>query len=68
MVKIVTDSAADFEPYELEKLNVTCLPMSVYFGERHYLENISITKGMFFHMLETEREFPKFSCQETMQK
>lgn len=61
MVKIVTDSAADFEPFELEKLNIKCLPMSVYFGEEHFLENISITKDRFFEMLETNPNFPKTS-------
>ena len=61
MVKIVTDSAADFEVAELEKMNVTCLPMSVYFGDKHYLENVSITKEEFFEMLETNPNFPKTS-------
>ena len=61
MLKICTDSAADFEVEELERLNITCLPMSVYFGNDHYLENISITKEEFFNMLETNENFPKTS-------
>lgn len=61
MVKIVTDSAADFEVEELKALNVECLPMSVYFGDEHYLENVSITKDEFFDMLETNPNFPKTS-------
>ena len=61
MVKIATDSAADFEPDELKRLDVVYLPMSVYFGDRHYLENIDITKEQFFDMLETDPNFPKTS-------
>ena len=54
MVIIATDSAADFEMYELEKMNVTYLPMTVSFGEDHYLENISISKEEFFERLKTD--------------
>lgn len=61
MVIIATDSAADFEMYELEKMNVTYLPMSVSFGEDHYLENISISKDEFFERLKTDENFPKTS-------
>ena len=61
MVIIATDSAADFELYELEKMNVVHMPMSVYFGEDHYLENISITKNEFFDRLESDPNFPKTS-------
>jgi DegV family protein with EDD domain len=61
MVIIATDSAADFEMYELEKMNVTYLPMTVSFGEDHYLENISISKEEFFERLKTDENFPKTS-------
>ena len=61
MVIIATDSAADFELNELEKLNITCMPMSVSFGDKNYLENISITKEEFFERIETDKNFPKTS-------
>ena len=32
MVRIITDSAADFEPFELEKQKITCVPMGVALG------------------------------------
>ena len=38
MVIIATDSAADFEMDELEKMNVAYMPMSVNFGDDSYLE------------------------------
>ena len=61
MVIIATDSAADFELEELEKMNITCFPMSVSFGEENFLENISITKNEFFERIETDKNFPKTS-------
>ena len=61
MVIIATDSAADFELEELEKMNITCFPMSVSFGNENFLENISITKKEFFERIETDRNFPKTS-------
>ena len=61
MVIIATDSAADFELYELEKMNVVHMPMSVSFGDDHYLENISISKEEFFNRLESDPNFPKTS-------
>ena len=61
MVIIATDSAADFEMDELKEMNVTYLPMSVSFGEDHYLENISISKDEFFERLKADKDFPKTS-------
>lgn len=61
MVIIATDSAADFELQELKEMNITCLPMSVSFGEQVYLENISITKDEFFEKIETDPNFPRTS-------
>lgn len=61
MVIIATDSAADFELTELEKMNVAYLPMSVNFGEDNYLENISISKEEFFKRLQSDANFPKTS-------
>ncbi len=61
MVIIATDSAADFEMDELKEMNVTYLPMSVSFGEDHYLENISISKDEFYERLKADKNFPKTS-------
>lgn len=59
MVRIITDSAADFEPVELERMNIACVPLSVFFGETEYQENINITKEQFYHLLLTEEDFPR---------
>ena len=33
MIRIITDSAADFEPAEYKKLNIACIPLTVRFGD-----------------------------------
>ena len=50
MVRIVTDSAADFEPWELEQKNIKAVPLSVIFGEKEYKENIDLTKEEFYEL------------------
>ena len=39
MVKIITDSAADFETYELTNNDIICIPMSISFGKEEYRES-----------------------------
>lgn len=60
MVRIMTDSAADFQPWEYEKLKVTCIPLRVAFGDREYLENVDLTKEGFYELLKGA-DFPKTS-------
>ena len=61
MIRIITDSAADFEPKELEQLNITCIPLSVRFGETDYQENVDLTKNGFYELLLDSQEPPKTS-------
>lgn len=61
MVRIITDSAADFEPEELEALGVDCIPLAVSFGEKDYQENVNLSKPEFYRMLRKEKEFPRTS-------
>ncbi len=59
MVKIITDSAADFEPWELEKQNISCIPLTVIFGEREYQENVNLSKEQFYRLLAENEGAPK---------
>ena len=61
MIRIITDSAADLEPWEYEKLGVICIPLGVSFGDKNYLENTDLTKDMFYRLLEQSEEFPHTS-------
>lgn len=59
--KIITDSAADFEPQELSRMNITCIPLTVFFGEIECQENVSLTKDLLYKLLDETTEFPKTS-------
>ena len=61
MVRIITDSAADFEPFELEKLNISCIPLKVMLGGTEYEENVNLSKDQFFSLLASTGETPKTS-------
>ena len=61
MVQIMTDSAADFEPWEYEKLKVKCIPLCVSIGKTEYQETVNITKDMFYQLLADNKEFPRTS-------
>ena len=61
MVRIITDSAADFEPEELEALHIDCIPLDVSFGDRNYQENLSLSKPEFYRLLQGSKDFPRTS-------
>ena len=61
MIHLITDSAADFEPGELEQLNIVCIPLSVRFGDADYQENVNLTKDQFYELLLNSGELPKTS-------
>ena len=58
MVRIITDSSADLEPREYEKLNITCIPLTVFFAEQEYQENVNLSKDLFYSLL-AEGGYPK---------
>lgn len=59
MVRIITDSAADFEPWELMQQNITCIPLTVIFGDMEYQENVNLSKEKFYRLLEEYPGAPK---------
>ena len=61
MVRIITDSAADFEPFELEKLNIACTPLSVMLADKSYRENIDLSKKEFYELLASTGATPQTS-------
>ena len=61
MVRLITDSAADFEPFELEQLNIACIPIKVMLGETEYEENVNLSKDQFFTLLRETGASPKTS-------
>ena len=61
MIRIITDSAADFEPAEYEQLNIGCIPLTVRFGDAEYQENVNLSKEQFYALVHETGEFPKTS-------
>lgn len=61
MVRIITDSAADFEPRELAEKNIHCIPIKVMLGDKEYEENINLSKDQFYELLESTGCTPKTS-------
>lgn len=61
MVRIITDSAADFELEEIKELGVKVVPLSVFFGEDEYQETVNITKQEFYEKLIASDEIPHTS-------
>ena len=59
MVRIITDSAADFQPRELTQNNITCIPLTVMFGDGEYQENVNLSKDRFYELLLQSPEAPK---------
>lgn len=60
-IRIVTDSAADLEAWELEKYNIELLPLSVTVDGRIYRADAKFNKADFFRLLELTEVFPKTS-------
>lgn len=61
MVRIITDTTSDFEPWEYEKWNVTPVSLYINFDDKVYEENVDITKEMFWELLEQSNVNPKTS-------
>jgi len=61
MIRIITDSAADFEPREIENLNITCIPLTVTFADVDYQENVNLSKDQFYDLLLNSGHHPKTS-------
>ena len=61
MIRIVTDSAADFELAELQAMDITLIPLNVSFGDREYLETVELNKDQFYELLMNSQELPKTS-------
>ena len=61
MVRIITDSAADFSPQEIARLNIACIPLKVMFDDTEYEENINLSKDQFYELLLSSQNPPKTS-------
>ncbi len=60
MLRIITDSSAEFSSEEANALGIDVVPLTVVFGDRAYLEGVELTKEEFYRRL-LSGEFPKTS-------
>lgn len=61
MVRIITDSAADFSAEEEKELGVTVIHMSVTFGEETYLDGVDLLPKDFYGKLIERDTLPQTS-------
>lgn len=61
MIRIVTDSASDFETDKAQELGVISVPLTVSFGEEYLKENTDISREEFYERLIGGSEFPQTS-------
>ena len=50
MVKIITDSAADFEHSESEKFGISTIPLAVYIDGKEYKDDFLHSKERFYRL------------------
>jgi DegV family protein with EDD domain len=60
-IKIITDSACDFQIGDADKLGVIVLPLRTFFGEEEYLDGVTLGHDEFFQKLIETDVFPKTS-------
>lgn len=60
-IRILTDSAADFERQELAKKNIYGVPLEVRFGSETFLDGLDLDKAGFYQRLTENREAPATS-------
>ncbi len=60
-VAVVVDSAADIPEEELERLEIHVIPMRVHFGERSFLDKVSLGSEQFYRELASNPHHPKTS-------
>lgn len=60
-IRIITDSAADYSAQEIARRGITCIPMTISFGEEQFLDGVDLTKEQFYEKLLENKDFPKTS-------
>ncbi len=60
-VAIVVDSGADLPISEIERLGINVVPVRLSFGDREFLDGVSLKPDEFYRMLEENDEVPQTS-------
>ena len=60
-VRIVTDSTADLPADQAEALGITVVPLTVFFGDDAYLDNVDLDTAGFYEKLQASKDLPRTS-------
>jgi DegV family protein with EDD domain len=58
-VKVVTDSTSDFPPELARDLDITVVPLTVFFGDEAFKDGVEITREQFFDRLTNGNVHPR---------
>jgi DegV family protein with EDD domain len=58
---VITDSAADIADSDMERLDIHMVPCRIQFGDRGFLDKVSITTDEFYQRLEQDPNHPTTS-------
>jgi DegV family protein with EDD domain len=58
---VITDSAADIADSDMDRLDIHMVPCRIQFGDRGYLDKVSISPAEFYQHLENEPHHPTTS-------
>ena len=61
MVRIITDSAADFDPAVAKRRKISVVPMAVQFGNASFLAGKNLSSEVFYQLLQEGKENPSTS-------
>lgn len=59
MIKLVLDSTADIPADLRERYGIEVVPLIVQFGSETFLDNVTLTRDMFYERLQTSSELPR---------
>ncbi len=60
-IRLVIDSGSDILPAEATSMNITHIPMSVYFGDREYKDAVTLSHAEFYEKLADSSQLPTTS-------
>ncbi|GCE17999.1 DegV family protein [Dictyobacter kobayashii] len=60
-IRIVTDSTADMTPEMADALGITIVPLTVFFDEETYQDNIDLDNATFYQKLQASKVLPRTS-------
>lgn len=60
-IKVMTDSSVQLTPEEIEKYNITVVPLTISIDGHNYIDGVDITRSDFVKKMNESKELPKTS-------